>query len=394
MIVTLLAVGLYLPNGFGQQPGTVNIRPRMTTAQPGLPNVRVTVDRNRVPLGDEVTFTIVSPGIAGDPRFTVTIDFGDPSPPQKMGRVPVRHLYLDPGTYTYKVKIERPPLPSVKLIANPTTVATNSPVNFAAQLSGNYPNIQYRFVFADGSQTKWQDASQTSHPYAAAGRYSAFVDIGESSGGLTTQFGGSPRQAIQVTNPPPRTNTNTNLPPRGNTNANLPPRGNTNTNLPPRGNTNTNLPPRGNTHTNLPSRGNTNANLPPRGNTNANLPPRGNTNTTTPANTNNNTTTTTTTNTPPSPPCVGEGCDGSWPWWILLLLALLLILLAYQAATVFLLPRPQLVPNLDPGKSRVAPGKPLSIGFQLALDPNVTGGEYGLETGGKGLIKSERGSDG
>jgi hypothetical protein len=58
------------------------------------------------------------------------------------------------------------------------------------------------------------------------------------------------------------------------------------------------------------------------------------------------------------------------------------------------LPRPKFVPNIDPGVSRVAAGKPLSIDFQLALDPNVTGGEYGIETPEGSLIKSERGNNG
>ena len=69
LVIALLAVGLCLPAVIGQQPGTVNIRPRVATAQPQAP--------------------------------------------------------------------------TVKLLANPTTVATKSPVNFAAQLSHSYPNIQY-----------------------------------------------------------------------------------------------------------------------------------------------------------------------------------------------------------------------------------------------------------
>jgi hypothetical protein len=73
---------------------------------------------------------------------------------------------------------------------------------------------------------------------------------------------------------------------------------------------------------------------------------------------------------------------------------LLVIVLGYKAATLFLLPRPKLVPHLDPGVARVGAEKPLSIDLQLALDPNVTGGQYGLDTGGGNLIKSERGSNG
>jgi hypothetical protein len=71
-----------------------------------------------------------------------------------------------------------------------------------------------------------------------------------------------------------------------------------------------------------------------------------------------------------------------------------LIFLGYKAATFFLLPRPKLVPHIDPGVARVGAEKPLSIDLQLALDPNVTGGQYGVDTGGGSLIKSERGSNG
>lgn len=413
LIIGLLAIVSGCPTAIGQQPGAVNIRPRVTASQPGIPNAQVTVDRNRVPLGDEVTFTIAreSESVVKNPRFTVWLYLGDDSLPKKMGLAPITYVYRKPGTYTYRVRVEKSPLPNVQLIANPTMLATNSAVNFAAQLSRNYPNIQYRFVFGDGAQTDWQDAPQAAHTYAAAGTYRALVDIGERNGGLTTRFGGSPRQPIEVTNPAPRGNSNTNLPPRGNTNNNFPRRGNTNNNQPPRGNANTNQLPRGNTNNNQSPLGNTNTNQAT------------NTNTTTPANTNDNTTSTnansnsnsappsnngttptnsnantietsTNANTSPSTPCVGDGCEGSWPWWLLLLIALLLILLAYKTATFFLLPRPKFVPHVDSGNSRVAPGKPLAIDLQLDLDPDVTGGQYGLDTGGASLIKSERGSNG
>jgi len=70
------------------------------------------------------------------------------------------------------------------------------------------------------------------------------------------------------------------------------------------------------------------------------------------------------------------------------------IFLAYKAVSYFLFPRPKFVPSIDPGVSRVGAEKPLSIDLQVALDPNVTGGRYGLETPEGSLIKSERGSNG
>lgn len=207
LIIALLAVGLSLPAVIGQQPGTVNIRPRVVTAQPGVPAVRVAVDRNRVPLGDEVTFTLAPPSLVGNPRFTVTIYFGDGAQTE-MHQTETVHLYRASGYYTYSVLVKPSTspsdptsrVPSVRLLANPTTVATKSSVN-TAQLSHSYPNVQYRFVFGDGSQTDWQDAPQTSHGYAAAKTYPAYVDIGERSRGFVKRIGGSQRQPIQVTSP-------------------------------------------------------------------------------------------------------------------------------------------------------------------------------------------------
>jgi hypothetical protein len=75
--ISLLIVVSCCTTVIGQAPGTVNIRPRVVTAQPGVPIVRVSVDRNRVPLGDEVTFTLAPASLVRNPRFIVTIYFGD-----------------------------------------------------------------------------------------------------------------------------------------------------------------------------------------------------------------------------------------------------------------------------------------------------------------------------
>jgi len=215
LTISLLAVVCCGPAVIGQQPGTVNVRPRVATAQPGVPSVKVNVDRNRVPLGDEVTFTFAPATLIKNPNFIVTIYFGDKDnlgnlAKQDVHQTEIVHLYKASGNYTYSVLIKPAPLlgqnrtsvPVVKLIVNPTTVAINSPVNFTAQLSHSYSNIQYRFVFADGAQTAWQDASQTSHSYANAKTYLAYVDIGEGRRGQAKRIGGSERQLIQVTAPP------------------------------------------------------------------------------------------------------------------------------------------------------------------------------------------------
>ena len=190
-----------------QSPQTVNVRPRVATPL-------VTVDRNHVPLGELVTFTLTPAGVAMSSGSKVTIYFGDGE--HRLIQNRIDWLYGNPGNYTYSILVEpsgpktptptpAPTLPGVKLSATPTSVRTDNPVSFRAELSRPYPNIKYRFVFADKSQTDWQDSSQTTHSYHAPGSYQAFVDIGLGNGGVVKQVNGSLRQAIEVTAAPPRT---------------------------------------------------------------------------------------------------------------------------------------------------------------------------------------------
>ena len=451
LTITLLAVVSCCATARAQQSGMVNIRPRVASVQSGVPAVRVTVDRNRVPVGADVTFTLTPASIVRNPQFTVTIYFGDGAQ-QEMHQTAIVHPYRAPGTYTYSVLVEPSPTPiasptpspsprppiSVKLIANPTTVTTGDPVAFIAQLSRNYPNIQYRFVFADGAQTDWQNAPQTSHTYAAAKTYLAFVDIRDGRAGST--LGGSPRQPIQVTAPqnvrvdllanPASVKTGDTVRFNAQTNSGDPnikyrfafgdgaitgwldspstnhkyavardyfasvevglPSGpgiktvatskpamigvaagpNPNPSPSPRASPTSSTSPRP-TPNASPSAGTPS---PSRGQTNSASPVA-------------------TPSTSPTP-TLGGPFESSDNWWKYLLLALLVLFLAYKTARYLLLPRPQFVPNLDPGASRVGAGKALSIDLQLALDPNVTGGQYGIETHEGSLIKSERGSNG
>jgi hypothetical protein len=185
-----------------QSPGTVNLRPRFTLAQPGVPTVKVTVDRKRVPLGDEVTFTLTPASVVLDPRYVVTIYFGDDTS-QRVRQTEIVYLYRAAGTYTYSilVKLAEPPaqdIPRVSLSAYPTPVAIESPVTFTAQPSNSYPNIRYRFVFGDKNQTQWQDAPQSTHAYESTGRYLAYVDIGTITSGDVKRLGGSVRQPVEV----------------------------------------------------------------------------------------------------------------------------------------------------------------------------------------------------
>jgi hypothetical protein len=215
MIVGLLAAGLFLsPASFtgAQQGQTVSVRPRVTSSAPGMPEVKVKVDRNRVPLGEEVTFTVSPAPVVTDSRYKVTLFFGDDgksvmSQPQKV------HIYTKPGNYTYSILVEpasqqpkpTPPsalaIPSVKLTAAPTSVDTNRTVSFSAQLSHPYPNIRYRFVFGDGSASDWQNEANATHAYRSQGTYQAYVDLGVNANGSIKQASGSKRESIQVSEP-------------------------------------------------------------------------------------------------------------------------------------------------------------------------------------------------
>jgi PKD repeat protein len=194
-----------------QQPNTVNIRPRVAAVQSGVPTVQITVDKSRVPVNETVVFTLAPASVVSDARNVVTIDFGDGSR-SVTSQTEIGHPYGAPGIYTVTVSVKSsgsspnpgpdPRVPRVSLTATPTTVAAERPVTFTARLSSSYPNIKYRFFFGDKSQTNWQDVPQTTHEYLSAGTYPAYVDIGVLNSGRVEQKGGSTRQPIQVTQPP------------------------------------------------------------------------------------------------------------------------------------------------------------------------------------------------
>jgi uncharacterized membrane protein YgcG len=195
----LLSVFLFVlvfccPVATGQQPSTLNLRRGAILSEPGVPTVEVTVDRRRVPLGTLVTFTLTPSNVVRSSLYTVTIYFGD-GKQQSVSATQVPHLYQAVGTYIYSVRVKsknRPP--AVSLRATPVSVSPDQKVSFSAQTSWTYPNLQYRFSFGDGSTSGWQDSPRTNHAYQAAGKYSAYVDIGDGS----KQIGGSTRKVIDV----------------------------------------------------------------------------------------------------------------------------------------------------------------------------------------------------
>jgi hypothetical protein len=77
------------------------------------------------------------------------------------------------------------------------------------------------------------------------------------------------------------------------------------------------------------------------------------------------------------------------------LVGALILFGGYQGWKYFFVPSPTLVPHVDPGVAAVGTeGGPLGINFQMELDPNVTDGEFKVDTTEGSLIKSERKSNG
>ena len=436
-----------------QSPGTVNLWPRVPASQPGVPTVKVTVDRKRVPLGDEVTFTFTPASVVLDPRYIVTVFFGDGTS-QRVRQTEIVYLYRATGTYTYSILVksaETPPaqnIPRVTLSAYPTPVATESPVAFTAQLSNSYPNIRYRFIFGDGNESQWQDGLQTTHAYKPAGKYLAYVDIGAISGSGVKPLGGSVRQPIDVISPSRRPIAVTlSVNPRSvevKQPATLLARVDSREpNITYRfsfgdrsGSTVWQVSPR-TTHVysvrgtyparvdvqvinsqsgsqtassnplsievkpafQTPSPGPTispivasptpTASPPASGSPSPTL---GMTSSTGGGGTSSTSPTPSPSGTPTSAPTPNGG-GLSDNWWKYLLLALIL-LVGYQGWKYFYAPRPTLVPKVDPGVSQLgSEGGPLAINFQMELNPNVTDGQVMVNTDGGSLIKSERKSD-
>ena len=78
-----------------------------------------------------------------------------------------------------------------------------------------------------------------------------------------------------------------------------------------------------------------------------------------------------------------------------MLVAALILLGGYQGWKYFFALTPTLEPHVDPGVAALGTeGGPLAINFQMELDPDVTDGQFTVDTTGGSLIKSERKSDG
>ena len=194
LLLLLCLVVLCEAVGSQQQLPAVNLRPRAVASAAGIPQVRVRADRQRVPLGTKVTFTLSPASVLKD--YVVTLYFGDHHQ-QVMTGPQAAHDYEAAGNYTYSVDVKPRQRcdARVTLSASATSVPEGEPVKFSAQLRGSCPNVQYRFVYGDGSSTNWQSNGAAQHSYAPAGKYLAYVDISDGN----SRVGGSPRKWIEVT---------------------------------------------------------------------------------------------------------------------------------------------------------------------------------------------------
>jgi len=335
---------------------------------------------------------------------------------------------------------------TIDLKVIPATVPLGMPILFQAVPSTASAHALYRFNFGDGSApTEWSADPTKAHVYKAARNYAAFAEMAISGNKPVT----SGRKQVRVTSigPIPNTNGNRNSNSGNNANSNATPRSNTNgnQNSNSRGSTNSNATPRSNTsgNQNSNSRSNTNTNATPRSNTNGNMNANGNATVTGETNSNSNPNTAGQTNSnanrqanantnslantnsnlnananansrgngdananlsstaatnsnanffSPAPTQNPEGAESgaSTNWWMYAIIAAIILFAAYQAFSYFFAPRPTFVPHFDPGDSKVAAGKPLSIDLQIDVDPNIRDGEVRVETEGKSLIKAKR----
>src|SRR5258708_8157253 len=100
LLFVSLLVALCLPTVSGQQPGAVNIQQRVVNSTASLPTLNVTVDRNRVPANDEVTFTLSPAGVVSNQKYTITLQSAHGTPTHTHP-TQVIHPSLPPPTYPH-----------------------------------------------------------------------------------------------------------------------------------------------------------------------------------------------------------------------------------------------------------------------------------------------------
>jgi len=420
--------------------------------EPRSVQATVTLSANPRSAQENQPVTFVARAIPETGKARYRFDFGDQSSTDWQSGARASHQYKSAGKYSARVEVlvtvpngkessagdtttvQVTGAPVVKatvdLKINPSSVPLGLPVMFQAIPSRAGSNAVYRFNFGDGSPTtNWSSDSIQVHQYSKPGIYAAFVEMA-SSANDSRPSAASARQRLRVM--PIGTNTNTNT--GGNQNTNTGGNRNTNTggnpntyiggnrntdgnknansnstpvaNNNPGGNTNRNANTAGNTNSNqnananagnANSKGNANVNPNASGNANANANVNGNSNLNGNANasTGGNTNASganTNANLSPTPESgdTSGGTSGPRNWWKYLIILAVILFAGYQIVSYLFAARPTFVPHSDPGDSKVAYGKPLSVGLQVDVDPNVTAGEFKIDTQGASLIKAKR----
>jgi hypothetical protein len=412
-------------------------------------NVRLSATPASVTGSSPVSFVAQLRPPYADARYR--FDFGDQSPPTDW-QISFRasHQYKSAGKYAARVDVRVPAkgnvreaaagdMVTVEVAAEPAGKATvdlkiipgavprGIPVLFEAIPSAAPAKAFYRFNFGDGSPpSPWSSRPVQSHMYSTAGTFAAFVEMAASDNERVRPSAVSTRKRVQITpvGPGPGTNANQNANRGGNGNSNSSPQSNTNSgpgnrNPTVAGNSNSNRnansanvagTPGANSNRSVNSNANTTANSNSNANASANVNANsfgsvtatananlsnvngdattansGNRNATA-QNANSSQSTSSASEESPLPGGTGETTD----WWKYVIIAAIIFFAGYQISSYLFAPRPTFVPHVDPGDSRVAAGKPLSIATQLDIDPNLRNGEFKIDTLGQNLIMSKR----
>lgn len=205
LLVALLAgfACILAANGgtaMAQDANTVTVRTTVPPRGSGRVAAKVTVDKDRVRVGEWIRVNLTAPGGVSRPSFTVS--FGD-GKEAVTGKTQILHKYDKVGHYDVYAWVASEPqqprsVPRVSLSADPNPAAMGSSVTFNAKLASKDTSIKYRFVFGDKKQTAWQDESRTSHAYAVDDTYMAHVDIGAEDRGSFKLLRSSAPEAVRV----------------------------------------------------------------------------------------------------------------------------------------------------------------------------------------------------
>jgi Big-like domain-containing protein/PKD domain-containing protein len=157
----------------------------------------VSISTSGTPSADTpTTFSITATPVAPAAIRTITVDFGDGSPPQTIGNTTsVAHTYRSSGTFTVTATAEdtngsrgtgstiivvQPSAPIlVTLTATPSTATAGQIITFRADLTQNPNNVLVDSVtwdFGDGNVRPGTGLT-TTHTYSAANAYLARVTI-------------------------------------------------------------------------------------------------------------------------------------------------------------------------------------------------------------------------